>query len=83
MSNNPIKAAAHRLDVTRERLLLTSVLMHDVEQQLPLGRRSKRTKRFLAINLALFVGQYEKSIQELAEQRSRLEELSSMIGGAK
>ena len=72
MSKRVFQAAEKQLEATRERLLITSMLMSDCAKDLPVGRRSNRTKRYLAINLRIVVRDYERTIQELTEQLEAL-----------
>ena len=82
MSSQVIKTTGKHLERTRERMLITAMLMAEIEQQLPVGRRSNRTKRFLAVNLAILIADYEKSISELTEQLQTLQALAQSLGGA-
>ena len=72
MSKRVFQAAEKQLEATRERLLITSMLMSDCAKDLPVGRRSNRTKRFLAVNLRIIVRDYERTIEELTEQLEAL-----------
>lgn len=72
MSKRVLQSAEKQIEATRERLLITSMLLSDCAKDLEVGRRSNRTKRFLAINLRIIVRDYERTIQELTGQ---LEEL--------
>jgi hypothetical protein len=72
MSKRVFQAAEKQLEATRERLLITSMLLTDCAKDLPVGRRSNRTKRFLAVNLKIIVADYERIIQELTEQLEAL-----------
>lgn len=81
MSLSTIKTTGKALEATRELLLLTSMLMADIEKHLPVGRRSKHTKRYLEINLRLVTSEHEQAINELTEQLRSLQALAQVVGG--
>ena len=56
--------------------------MVDAHSQMPLGRRSERTKQFLEVHLAIFIAEYNQAIRELTEQLHSLQVLAKALGGA-
>ena len=79
MSKRVFQAAEKQLEATRERLLIDSMLLADCAKDLPVGRRSNRTKRYLAVNLRTITNDYERTIQELTEQLEALREVQKAV----
>ena len=79
MSKRVFQAAEKQLEATRERLLITSMLMSDCAKDLPVGRRSKGTKRFLSVNLRVIVRDLETAIRDLTEQLEALRKVQAEV----
>ena len=79
MSKRVFEHTIKQLEGTRERLLIDSMLLADCAKDLPVGRRSNRTNRYLAVNLRIIVRDYERSIRELTEQLEALREVQKAV----
>jgi hypothetical protein len=53
--------------------------MANAQTQLPPTPRTERTKLFLAINLVVFIADYDKSVAELQAQRTALVALQAEV----
>ncbi len=80
-SVKPIRFSSvrRRLDATRTRLTNLAAEMANAQTQLPPTPRTERTKLFLAINLVVFIADYDKSVAELQAQRTALVALQAEV----
>jgi hypothetical protein len=71
------------LAVTRSRLDLLSADMATTAVQLPKGYYNEHTKRYIAVNLTVFIGDYDQVIVELTAQRNSLQAIANSLASAR